>query len=127
VLFSPQIAQNPLKSRLRTAFKKAFRLNQSQAFRRAFQIGRRFRRPGVNSYFVNTGLPHGRLGMIIPKKVVKLAKTRHRLKRLIRESFRLNQEKVKGYDIVIHVMSDQALNEAILKENLNQLWQRCKK
>ncbi|WP_223351813.1 ribonuclease P protein component, partial [Escherichia coli] len=46
------------------------------------------------------GLDHPRLGLVIGKKNVKLAVQRNRLKRLIRESFRHNQETLAGWDIV---------------------------
>lgn len=47
------------------------------------------------------GLDHPRLGLVIGKKNVKLAVQRNRLKRLIRESFRHNQETLAGWDIVV--------------------------
>ncbi|MCY1265455.1 Ribonuclease P protein component [compost metagenome] len=47
------------------------------------------------------GLDHPRLGLVIGKKNVKLAVERNRLKRIIRESFRHNQESLGGLDIVI--------------------------
>ncbi|WP_221774916.1 ribonuclease P protein component, partial [Citrobacter braakii] len=47
------------------------------------------------------GLDHPRLGLVIGKKSVKLAVQRNRLKRLMRDSFRLNQKMLAGLDIVI--------------------------
>ncbi|CDF87128.1 Ribonuclease P protein component [Pseudomonas knackmussii B13] len=46
-------------------------------------------------------LDHPRLGLVIGKKNVKLAVERNRLKRVIRETFRHNQEALAGLDIVI--------------------------
>ncbi len=42
-----------------------------------------------------------RLGLIIAKKHVKLATDRNQLKRLIRESFRLNQQALPKADIIV--------------------------
>jgi ribonuclease P protein component len=49
----------------------------------------------------DTGLDHPRLGLVIGKKSVKLAVERNRLKRIIRDSFRLHQEMLAGLDIVM--------------------------
>ncbi|MFL0797710.1 MAG: ribonuclease P protein component [Cellvibrionaceae bacterium] len=46
-------------------------------------------------------LEQPRLGLIIAKKHVKLATDRNRLKRLIRESFRLNQHTLPKADIIV--------------------------
>jgi len=46
----------------------------------------------------NTNL--ARLGLVIAKKNVKLAVQRNRIKRQLREYFRLQQEQIKGLDLV---------------------------
>lgn len=45
-----------------------------------------------------------RLGITVAKKRVKLASERNRVKRWIRESFRLNQEMLLNWDIVVVVL-----------------------
>ena len=59
--------------------------------------------PGKNVLLLarENGLDHPRIGMVIGKKSVKLSVERNRLKRLIRESFRLNQDLLGGWDIVV--------------------------
>ena len=42
-----------------------------------------------------------RLGLVIGKKNVRLAVQRNRLKRVIRESFRLHQQCLSGWDLVL--------------------------
>jgi len=48
----------------------------------------------------SNGLPHARLGLAISKKVAKKAVTRNYIKRLIRESFRINSHHIENLDIV---------------------------
>ena len=42
-----------------------------------------------------------RLGLIVSKKNCRLSVLRNRLKRHVREFFRLNHKQLKGYDIVV--------------------------
>ena len=51
-----------------------------------------------------------RLGVVVAKRNVKLAVARNRLKRTVRESFRLQQSCLTGLDIVVVVKKDFALN-----------------
>ena len=46
-------------------------------------------------------LGQSRIGLIVSKKVINLAVQRNRVKRLLRESFRLHHRKIPGLDIVI--------------------------
>ncbi|WP_223576914.1 ribonuclease P protein component [Kangiella taiwanensis] len=73
-------------------------------------------------------LGHPRLGLIVAKKNVKSAVKRNRLKRLCRQSFRLNQPGLPAVDIVLLARrgSSDMTNE-VLFEHLNRLWSRVKK
>ncbi|GAA6171204.1 ribonuclease P protein component [Colwellia sp. KU-HH00111] len=66
-----------------------------------------------------------RLGLAIAKKRVKLAVQRNRIKRIIRESFRLNQHELPAIDMVVMVKSgiDQLDNKEINKE-LAKIWRK---
>ncbi len=66
-----------------------------------------------------------RLGLAIAKKRVKLAVQRNRIKRLVRESFRLNQHKLPHIDMVIMVKSgvDTLENEDISKQ-IYGIWRK---
>ena len=64
-----------------------------------------------------------RLGFVIAKKHVKHAVQRNRVKRIIRESFRLNQHQISNNDFVILArpgISD--LENAEIREMIDGLW-----
>ncbi|QJQ13681.1 ribonuclease P protein component [Pseudomonas putida] len=83
--------------------------------------------PGKNLLILarENGLDHPRLGLVIGKKSVKLAVQRNRLKRLMRDSFRLNQQLLGGLDIVI--VARKGLGEIEnpeLHQHFGKLWKR---
>lgn len=74
------------------------------------------------------GLPHPRLGVVIGKKSVKLAVERNRIKRLIRDSFRLNQLVLGGLDIVVIARKGLAdLDNPQLHAQFAKLWRRLER
>ena len=71
---------------------------------------------------------HPRVGLVFSKKNVRLAVQRNRLKRLVRESFRLHQHKLEPLDIV--VLSRPGISELdnqTFTKQLEKLWQRLNK
>ena len=58
----------------------------------------------------------GRIGISISKKVLKKAVSRNRVRRLIKETFRLKSEKFHGFDV--HLIGDKKLFED--KENVQR-------
>lgn len=83
--------------------------------------------PGKNVLLLarDNGLDHPRLGLVIGKKSVKLSVERNRLKRQIRESYRLNQEVLRGWDIVIVARKGLGdLDNPELAQQFGKLWKR---
>lgn len=70
-------------------------------------------------------LAHPRLGLTIAKKKEKTAVGRNRIKRIIRESFRLNQHNLPNIDIVVLARDKvgEADNQQMHKQ-LNKLWKK---
>ena len=70
-------------------------------------------------------LAHPRLGLTIAKKKEKNAVGRNRIKRIIRESFRLNQHNLPNIDIVVLARDKvgEADNQQMHKQ-LNKLWKK---
>ncbi len=60
---------------------------------------------GIDFLAAPNGLNYSRLGMIVPKKVIATAVARNRVKRLIREGFRLNQSELAGLDVIARIKS----------------------
>lgn len=70
-------------------------------------------------------LDHPRLGLVIGKKSVKLAVERNRIKRVIRDSFRLSQSALGGLDIVVVARKGLGdLDNPELHQQFGKLWKR---
>jgi len=113
----------------RYRFPKALRLLDRQSFNRVFKNSK-FR--SIDTLFcilaAESDCRHPRLGLAIAKKKVKKSVARQRLKRLVRESFRLHQNCISGWDIVVMAQAgaDTADNQIIFK-SLEMHWGRLSK
>ena len=66
-----------------------------------------------------------RLGMAVSRRVSKLAVVRNRIRRQIRESFRLRRPGLPACDVlVIARVSTAELSNAALREELDELWRK---
>lgn len=65
---------------------------------------------------------HARLGVVVAKRNVRLAVARNRLKRFVRESFRLLQANLRGLDVVVVIKKDFALNTKQYAINLPEVF-----
>ena len=71
---------------------------------------------------------YARLGMAISKRVLSRAVDRNRIKRIIRESFRHQQQGLSGLDIVVMCKGDvKKLAKMELLNSLNGLWMQVKR
>jgi ribonuclease P protein component len=98
-------------------------MNNPRDFSRVFRSGRRTGGGGLTIITVENATGNPRLGLAIAKKHLKLASQRNRLKRIVRESFRLNQSNFTGVDIVVLSRPDIVKkNAAEIKAALERHW-----
>ena len=80
--------------------KTTISLKKNELFLRAYKRGRKSHGKFFTMHYINNGLEINRLGIKTGKKLCG-AVMRNRIKRLIKESYRLMEEEIKtGYDIV---------------------------
>ena len=71
------------------------------------------------------GLKEARLGLIVAKKNVRLAVKRNRIKRVVRDSFRLNQRTVETLDIIFLARRGlDKLEPAVQQKLLLESWRK---
>jgi len=74
---------------------------------------------------IPNGTSHPRIGLTVAKRYVKRAHERNRIKRLIRESFRLNQHEMPALDIVVLVRNGvMEMENAELTRLIEKLWRK---
>lgn len=108
------------------AFKKSSRLLIGADFQKVFADAK-YKVPHRHLLMLATpnGLQYPRLGLVIGKKNVRLAVQRNRIKRHIRESFRLHQHKLAGVDVIVLARSQlDQLGDDRLNALLQKQWSR---
>jgi len=85
-----------------------------------------------NEFFTVYGLPnerpYARLGMVVSKRFANKAVDRNRLKRIIRETFRLMSESLDGFDVVVFTKAGAiAQPNSKLQQMLTKLLDRVNK
>ena len=84
-------------------------LKKNDDFRTVYKKGKSFANKYLVMYVLKNDLPYNRIGISVSKKVGNSV-VRHRLTRLVRESYRLHEDIFNsGLDIVIVVRKDAAL------------------
>ena len=83
-------------------FRTHERIKNPADFRRAFDRKKSASNDSMIVYGVENGLDHARLGLSVSKKRVRKAFARNRVKRVLREAFRLGKTELPvGVDLVI--------------------------
>jgi len=106
-------------------FGRELRLLTPSQFDNVFQNPFRVASPLFTILAKPNQLTHPRIGLTIAKKRVKLAVHRNRIKRCVRDNFRLHQHQLPGVDLVLMVKGDisNTPNDELLKQ-LERLWQK---
>jgi ribonuclease P protein component len=120
----PDSGSQPAALRLVNSFGRLKKMRKTDEFSSVFRFRCVRTTPGLDLLAAPNGLSYARLGLIVPKKIIATAVGRNRVKRLIRESFRLNQAELIGLDVVARIKSKS--QEVDLKEVLQLGLKRCK-
>ncbi len=99
------------------------RLKTGSQYQRVFKNCRKLYGDFCCVYVSQNRLPHARLGVSVPKKQVPKAHERNRLKRLIREHFRLNTLPSTDVVVVMYRAAQSVDNETI-RAKLDHLWRK---
>jgi ribonuclease P protein component len=105
----------------RATFRPHERIKHPADFRRAFDRRRAVSDAALVVHAVENGLDHARLGIAVARKKVRRATARNRIKRVLREAFRLGKAELPaGLDLVV-VPRDPALTVEQARETLVRL------
>ena len=105
----------------RARFRPHERINDPKDFRRAFERKRSASDAALIVYGAENGLGYPRLGISVSRKKVRKAHDRNRVKRLIREAFRLGKAGLPtGVDLIV-VPRHGGLTFAEAREGLPRL------
>jgi ribonuclease P protein component len=106
-------------------FPRRARLLKPDDFKAAFESGKREQMPLFSAVVCSGHGEQVRLGLAVARKAVAEAHDRNRIKRHIRESFRLNQHRLPFVDLVILPRTAAARAPAAeLRQQLEKLWTR---
>ena len=88
-------------------YSKNHRLLNAEDFRYVFEKPRKIRGQAMDFYIRQSkdDACYPRLGIAVPKRCIKLAVMRNRIKRCLREMFRLNQVSLRGLDMIVMIKS----------------------
>ena len=82
-------------------FPKKARLCTKSQIKNVFGNKKKIVQGSVAIFFCHNQLNYARLGVVAAKKNISLAVQRNRVKRVVRESFRLNRGNIVGIDVIV--------------------------
>lgn len=113
----------PIDAIVKVSYKlpKIYRMQAGSPYQRLFQVRQVVSDDFISLHVKANGLTHHRLGMGVAKKMFRKAVQRNRIKRLIREAFRLERPNFSaGLDIVVRPKVKE-LSLSILKSSFSRL------
>ncbi|HET8700365.1 MAG TPA: ribonuclease P protein component [Nitrococcus sp.] len=106
-------------------YPRSARLSRPADYARVFAGASRVADRYFTILVIRNGCGRARLGLAVSKKTAPSAVARNRIKRRIRETFRLHQHAVGGKDLVVIAKPPARMAQGtMLNSSLCQLWQR---
>ena len=130
--YGPASARSRLPANPLQGLPKQYRLLRGSDFQAVLRQ-RCSRRDNLFAVYAKpNGLPHARIGIAVSRKVSPHAVSRNRIKRQVREMFRLNHIQLSGLDLVIVAQPKAATQEnSYLRAALASHWEgitgKCRK
>lgn len=108
-------------------FSKKNRLLNKKDFEEVFSLA--FKKVGNQYFFIllkKNNSNNKRVGVIVSKNNVRKANKRNLIKRIIKESFRLNKKKLSELDIVVLVKKEvnQLKTKKDVRREIDSLWEK---
>ncbi|TLF53819.1 ribonuclease P protein component [Halomonas urmiana] len=113
----------------RQGYPRQLRLLTAGDYRRVFETAAfKVHGRGLMALASPNALGHPRLGLIFSKKNVRRAVDRNRLKRIVRDSIRLQQQRLPAVDIVVLARRGvHELDNATVHRQLQGMWRRLER
>lgn len=104
-------------------FSRSSRLVSKLDFKFVFDKPRKFFRQHLKILYRNNALSQPRLGIIVSKRVMRLAVDRNRVRRIIRESFRQHMAGIGAFDVVVMVIKVVGKADSkLLRDEIDKVW-----
>ena len=84
-------------------FAKQAKLIKTDEFSSVFNFRKRISAKHLVIHYQPNVLQHPRLGLVVGKKIAKLAVSRNYMRRVLRELFRLHQHEISHADVIVRV------------------------
>ncbi|TVQ61019.1 MAG: ribonuclease P protein component [Phycisphaerales bacterium] len=111
----------------RFTFRRADRLTHAREFQAVYKAGVRKVRGPLIVFALPNGLPRARLGLSVGRRVGN-AVARNRVKRLVRDAFRLERHALPpGYDLVVSVRPHEPVGLAEHRAHFSAAWRALDK
>ena len=89
---------------------------ETRDFAAVLHKGKALRGRGLSVLLKTNVVPSPRFGVVVPKRIAQRSVDRNRLKRILREWFRHNSERLAGRDCVVRLTAPQTDEDALIAE-----------
>lgn len=109
------------------SFPQKLRLKENTQFSRVFDRSKKIREDFFSIFYCENNLDYPRIGIVASKKNIRYAYLRNLFKRIVRDSFRLNQEKLQNYDYIVFAYKVEKIDRKELRNKLEKAWENLQK